>query len=68
MIRAFVRHDDTTWRRHYDAFGTERRTTGECGQAVYQAAENRNDVTVTHDFDALHAAQVRLRGPESVRS
>jgi len=60
MIRMFVRHnvsDYTTWRRHYNDFDAERRTMGVQGHAVYQAADNRNDVTVTHDFDTLQAAQ-----------
>jgi hypothetical protein len=66
MIRLFVRHevsDYTTWRRHYDAFDAERRTMGVRGDAVYQATENRNDVTVTHDFDTLQGAQAFASSP-----
>ncbi len=60
MIRMFVRHDVSdyaTWRRHCDGFDAERHTMGVRGAAVYQAADNRNDITVTHDFDTLQAAQ-----------
>ena len=60
MIRMFVRHDVNdwgTWKRSYDAFGDERRDLGVRGHAVYQAAENPNNVTVWHDFDNLDAAQ-----------
>jgi hypothetical protein len=66
MIRMFVRHDVsdyTTWRRHYDGFDAERRTMGVRGDAVYLAADNRNDVTVTHDFDTLQAAQAFASSP-----
>ena len=60
MIRMFVRHDVTDyakWRAVYDGFDQERRGMGVKAQAVYQAADNANDVTVTHDFDDLPSAQ-----------
>jgi len=66
MIRIFVRHevsDFTTWRRLYDGFDAERRKMGVRGDAVYLGAENRNDVTVTHDFDTLQAAQAFTSSP-----
>jgi hypothetical protein len=66
VIRMFVRHEVTdypTWRRHYDGFETERRTMGVRGAAGYVGADNPNDITVTHDFDALTPAQAFASSP-----
>ncbi len=60
MIRMFVRHpvtDFATWKHAYDAFDTERKGMGVIGDAVFQAADNPNDVTAWHDFQTLDAAQ-----------
>ena len=60
MIRMFVRHNVTDyakWRAVYDGFDQERSGMGVRSPAVYQAADNANDVTVTHDFDDLPTAQ-----------
>ena len=60
MTRLFVRHDVNeyaAWRRAYDAFDAERQTMGVTGHAVFQAADNPNNITVTHDFGSLDAAQ-----------
>jgi len=49
----FVRHevnDYATWRKAYDAFRPTQKQMGVTGQAVYQSADNPNEVTVTHDF------------------
>lgn len=59
MIRMFVRHpvrDFTAWKRHYDGFDEERTEKGVRAEAVFQAAEDPNDVTVWHDFDTLDEA------------
>jgi len=66
MIRMFVRHNVANyakWRKRYDAFDAERRAMGVRGAAVYVAADNRNDITITHDFDALPAAQAFAASP-----
>jgi hypothetical protein len=66
MVRMFVRHnvaDYATWRRHYDGFDAERRGMGVRGAAVYVAVDDRNDVTVTHDFDALATVQAFAASP-----
>lgn len=60
MIRMFVRHpvtDYATWRKAYDDFDAERRTMGVTGAAVFQAADDPNDLTIWHDFGTLEAAQ-----------
>ena len=59
-VRMFVRHevaDYAAWRKAYDGLGSSRRKQGVTGQAVYQGAENPNDVTVTHDFRSLEKAK-----------
>ena len=60
MIRMFVRHpvaDYTVWRKAYDDFDSERRGMGVTGHAVFQAADNPNDLTIWHDFNTLEQAQ-----------
>ena len=60
MTTMFVRHrvaDYAKWRQVYDNFGPSQQRLGVTAQAVYRAADNPNDVTVTHDFAALEAAQ-----------
>jgi len=58
MVRMFVRHavaDFATWKQAYDDFDMERRTMGVVGDAVFQATDDSNDVTVWHDFETLDA-------------
>ena len=60
MVRLFVRHavaDFATWKQAYDAFDAERRGMGVRGDAVFQAAEDANDVTAWHDFESLESAR-----------
>ncbi|MCV9966875.1 cyclase [Pararhizobium sp. BT-229] len=55
-----VRHevsDYATWRKVYDAFAPLQKANGVTAEAVYQAADNPNDVTVTHEFATLESAQ-----------
>ena len=62
----FVRHDVTDyskWRAVFDGFDQERSGMGVKAFAVYQAADNANDVTVTHDFDDLPSAQAFASAP-----
>jgi hypothetical protein len=66
MARLFVRHsvaDYTTWRAAYDQFDSERKTMGVTGHAVYQAADNPNDVTAWHDFPTVDAAKTFASNP-----
>ena len=60
MTTLFVRHqvaDYAAWRRTYDAFAPTRDALGVKAQAVYQSAEDPNNLTLTHDFATLEAAQ-----------
>ena len=60
MVRMFARHpvkDYATWRKAYDDFDSERPAYGVKGDAVYQATDDPNDVTVWHDFETIEAAQ-----------
>jgi quinol monooxygenase YgiN len=60
MIRLFVRHsvaDFPTWRQAYDDFDAERQGMGVTGHAVFQSADDPNDVTIFHDFESMETAQ-----------
>lgn len=67
MTTLFVRHqaaDYATWRQAYDAFLPKARTLGVQADTVYQATDNPNEITVTHDFVTLEAAQAYAASPE----
>ena len=60
MTTMFVRHtvtDYKAWRKGYDEFAPVRKAHSVQAAAVYQAADNPNDVTVTHEFPTLAGAQ-----------
>lgn len=60
MATLFVRHqvaDYAAWRRVYDALGPTRQALGVTAQAVHQDVGNPNDITVTHEFATVEAAQ-----------
>ena len=70
MTTLFVRHqvsDFAQWKQAYDDFDAKRQKLGVSGQAVYQAADDPNNVTVTHDFPSLEAAQ-QFAGSDELRS
>ena len=46
-----------------DQFDSERKTMGVTGHAVYQAADNPNDVTAWHDFPTADAARSFASNP-----
>ena len=67
MTTMFVRHtvaNYKTWRKAYDDFAPFQKANGVKAQAVYQAADNPNDITVTHDFATVEAAQAFARHDE----
>ena len=67
MTTLFVRHavaDYAAWRKVYDSFAPVQQANGVTAQTVYQSAHDPNDVTVTHDFASLDAAQDFLGKPE----
>jgi hypothetical protein len=60
MTTLFVRHtvaDYAVWRRIFDGFAATQKRLGVTDKAVYQSADNENDVTVTHDFATLESAR-----------
>jgi ABC-type sugar transport system substrate-binding protein len=66
-VRMFVRHevaDYATWRKSYNAFASVQKKNGVIHQAVYQSADDPNDVTVIHDFHTLDAAKAFAALPE----
>ena len=67
MVTMFVRHtvsDYKTWRKIYDDFAPIQKANGVEAQAVYQAADNPNDITVTHNFATREAAQAFVKSDE----
>ena len=67
MTTLFVRHtvkDYAAWRKLYDSFAPVQQANGVAAQAVYQSAEDPNDVTVTHEFASLDAAKSFVGKPE----
>ncbi|NJD27875.1 MAG: cyclase [Chloroflexi bacterium] len=67
MATLFVRHtvaDYAAWRRIFDDFAPTHEALGVIDKAVYQAADNANDITVTHDFATLDAAKAFAGSPQ----
>jgi ABC-type sugar transport system substrate-binding protein len=65
--RLFVRHevaDYGVWRKAFDGFAPTARKLGAINGAVYQSADNANDVTVTHDFHSVEKAKAFAASPE----
>jgi len=64
MATLFVRHsvsDYKTWRKTYDDFQATQMANHVTAQAVYQAADDPNDVTVTHEFPNVEAARTFIQ-------
>lgn len=60
MATLFVRHqvaDYGAWRRVYDGFEPTRKALGVTAATVYQAADDPNEITATHEFATIEAAQ-----------
>ena len=67
MTTMFVRHtvsDYKTWRKAYDDFAPVQKAKGVKAEAVYRAVENPNDITVTHEFATIEAAQAFAESAE----
>jgi quinol monooxygenase YgiN len=68
MATMFVRHTVSnyqTWRKVYDDLASSvQKGKGVTAQAVYQAADNPNDITVTHEFANVEAAQTFAKSDE----
>jgi quinol monooxygenase YgiN len=67
MTTMFVRHtvsDYKTWRKAYDEFTPIQKAKGVTAQAVYRAADNPNDITVTHEFASVEAAEAFAKSAE----
>jgi hypothetical protein len=67
MPTLFIRHtvsDYQSWRKAYDSVAPFQKVMGVTAEAVYQAADNPNDITVTHDFSTVDAAQTFVKSEE----
>ena len=60
MATMFIRHNVTDfakWKTVYDGLGPTQKRMGVTADAVFRAADNPNDITVTHEFTSIEAAQ-----------
>ena len=67
MTTMFIRHtvaNYKAWRKVYDDFAPVQKAKGVTAQAVYQAADNPNDITVTHDFATVEASHAFVNSEE----
>ena len=67
MATMFIRHtisDYKAWRKVYDEFAPLQKAKGVTAEAVYPAADNPNDITVTHEFGSVEAAQAFAKSDE----
>jgi hypothetical protein len=67
MATLFVRHtvsDYKAWRKVYDDFAPTQKAMGVTAETVYQSADNPSDITVTHDFATISAAQTFAGSPD----
>ena len=65
--RMFVRHevaDYAIWKKGYNAYAPQQKKGGVFFQAVYQATDNPNDVTVIHDFHSVEMAKAFAASPD----
>jgi hypothetical protein len=67
MTTLFVRHtvsDYPVWRKAYESVAAMQKAHGVTAEAVYQAIDNPNDVTVTHDFATPAQAKAFAESPD----
>ena len=67
MATTFVRRTVSnykTLRKVYDDFAPVQKAKGVTAQAAYQAVDNPNDITVTHEFSTVEAAQAFVKSEE----
>jgi len=67
MTTLFVRHtvaDYPAWRRIFDDFAPFQEAMGVIDKAVFRAADNANDIIVSHDFATLESAKAFVGSPE----
>lgn len=67
MTTMFIRHtvaDYKVWRTAYDGFAPVQKAKGVTAEAVYQAVDNPNDITVTHDFATVETARAFINSEE----
>jgi hypothetical protein len=60
MATMFIRHNVTDfarWKQAYDDFRPAQKRLGVTAEAVFRASDNPNDITITHEFASIGAAQ-----------
>ena len=66
-VRMFARHevaDYGAWRIVYNNLAPTQKKMGIFFKAVYQSADNPNDVTIIHDFHSMEEAKAFAASPE----
>ena len=66
-VRVYIHQemaDYATFRKEYNSFEATRRKMGVIRSSVYQSVDNKNDVTVTHDFKTGDKAKAYVALPE----
>ena len=56
--------DYGAFRKSYNGFKATRKKMGVTRDSVYQSVDNKNDVTITHDFKSLEKAKAFAAMPE----
>lgn len=67
MTTLFVRHqvkDFTAWRQAYGDAASLQKRAGVKAESVFQAEDDPNDVTVTHEFASLAEAKALVGSAE----
>ena len=66
-VRVYIHEemtDYTAFQKAYNSFAATRKKMGVIRATVYQNVDNKNDVTITHDFKTLAQAKTFLALPE----
>ena len=67
MVMLFIRHrvaDYTAWRAVYDSVGPMQKRLGVTAEAVHQSVDDPHELTVTHEFATVQAAQAFAHSTE----
>jgi quinol monooxygenase YgiN len=66
-VRVYIHEemtDYTAFQKAYNSFAATRKKMGVIRATVYQNVDNKNDVTITHDFKTLAKANAFLALPD----
>jgi hypothetical protein len=70
-VRVYIHEEMTDYKafqKAFNSFDATRKKMGVTHTTVYQTADNKNDVTITHDFKTLAKAKAFLALPDLQKS